>query len=175
MSDDATSNSSKTSDEQTQKSGRTTSSTSPQKDGSIVFTTRSAKDIVEISDCDCNSNAGIKRLMPRDWSCRDGGTYYCPGCNEIKCGSCIGASQEAIFTARGDDYEIRWACLDCNTYVFEMSPIVSAALAVGLPIPIEEDDWGYSDEEDPDKLEVRGVKVSSMASKRSRLFQKGKK
>jgi hypothetical protein len=80
--------------------------------------------------------------------------YYCPGCDEIKCGSCVGASQEVIFASQGDpDYCIRWACIECNTYVFELDPIVSTALAIGLPIPIEEEKW--KDDSDPAVGDVR--------------------
>ena len=61
------------------------------------FTKRSAKDTVEINECDCKSDASIGRLMPRDWSCKEGGTYYCPGCDKIMCGTCVAASQEAFF------------------------------------------------------------------------------
>ena len=147
MTDDATNDSSKTNDEKTPNLKPTTSSTGQEKDGSTVFTTRSAKDTVTVNDCSCKTDMHIGRMMPRDWRCRAEGMYYCPKCNDIRCGSCVGAPQEMILSSYDDpDYIIRWGCIECHTYVFEMNPIMSTALALGLPIPIEADKLEDDDE-----------------------------
>ena len=137
----------KNDDNKTQRSKPIGNSTGPQKDGLIVYTTRSAKDTVTVNNCSCKTDVYIGRMMPRDWNCRKDGMYYCPGCDEIRCGSCVGAPQEAILSSYDDpDYIIRWGCIECHTYVYEMNPITSTALALGLPIPIEVDRLEDDDE-----------------------------
>lgn len=113
-------------------------------DGSIVYTTPSSKSTVTIKDCRCKTDKDIGGRMNRDWICPRDGLYYCPSCDEIMCSICISAPANEIINATAE--ETRWRCTECNVYVFEMNPIVSTALEMGLPMRIEEeeDEYKYS-------------------------------
>lgn len=105
-------------------------------DGSIVYTTPSSKSTVKINLCNCKTDRNIGGRENCDWTCAKAGIFYCPNCNLILCSYAVSAPAEEIHGA--DINDTRWRCIYCHVYVFEMNPITSTALEMGLPIRIED-------------------------------------
>lgn len=121
-------------------------------DGSIVYTTPSAESTVKIKDCDCKLDNAIGGRMNRDWTCAEAGNFYCPSCDQILCSFAVSAPADEVCD-QIDDEKIRWRCIKCKVYVFDMNPITSTALEMGLPMRIEKE----GDNEDSDQQDRPGT------------------